>query len=86
MADRRLYSAAVAERIVFSNGKVFTADAARSWVRAVAVEGERIVAVGHERDVADYLAGAEIIDLEGRLWPRASPTPTSIPTMEEPNS
>jgi predicted amidohydrolase YtcJ len=67
MADRRLYSAAVAERIVFSNGKVFTADAARSWARAVAVEGDRIVAVGHEREVADYVAGAEIIDLEGRL-------------------
>jgi len=70
MASRigdRLYSAAVAERIVFSNGKVFTADAARSWARAVAVEGERIVAVGDERDVAEYVAGAEVVDLEGRL-------------------
>lgn len=67
MAGRRLYSFAVTERIVFSNGKVFTADAARSWARAVAVEGERIVAVGHERDIAGYLPGAEIVDLEGRL-------------------
>lgn len=57
----------MAERIVFSNGKVFTADAARSWARAVAVEGERIVAVGDERDVAEYVAGAEVVDLEGRL-------------------
>lgn len=57
----------VAPRIVFVNGKVFTADAARSWARAVAVEGERLVAVGNESDVGPYLAGAEIVDLEGRL-------------------
>lgn len=58
---------AVPERIVFFNGKVFVADAARSWARAVAVEGERIAAVGNEGDVAPFVSGADVIDLEGRL-------------------
>lgn len=57
----------MAEHTVFLNGMVFTADAARSWARAVAVRGDRIVAVGDETDVAPFLAGAELIDLEGRL-------------------
>lgn len=57
----------MAERLVFLNGKVFVADAARSWARAVAVEGERIAAVGQEADMWPFLAGAEIVDLEGRL-------------------
>lgn len=52
---------------VFLNGKVFTADAARSWARAVAVADGRIVAVGDEGDVAAHVARADVIDLEGRL-------------------
>lgn len=60
------YSAAVAGRIHFVNGRVFTADAARSWARAVAVDGDRVVAVGNESDLGGH-DGAEIVDLEGRL-------------------
>lgn len=55
------------ERTVFLNGKVFRADAARTWARAVAVEGERVVAVGDESDMEPYLSGAELVDLSGRL-------------------
>lgn len=54
-------------RIVFVNGKVFMADAARSWARAVAVEEGRIVAVGNEGDVETFASRAEVVDLEGRL-------------------
>lgn len=54
-------------KTVFVNGKVFTADAARSWARAVAVADGRIVAVGHEADVAEHFAGSEVVDLAGRL-------------------
>lgn len=57
----------MAGRVVFVNGKVFVADAARSWARAVAVEGDRIVAVGNEADVAAHTSTAEIVDLAGRL-------------------
>jgi predicted amidohydrolase YtcJ len=53
---------------VFRNGHVFTADAARTWASAVAVEGGRIVAVGGEEAVASYLSRAdEVVDLAGRL-------------------
>ncbi|CAN5770253.1 amidohydrolase [soil metagenome] len=55
------------DKVVFVNGKVFVADAARSWARAVAVENGTIVAVGHESDVSEFVPGAEVIDLEGRL-------------------
>lgn len=61
------YAAAVTGRTVLVNGKVFVADGARSWARAVAVEGGRIVAVGNEADVAPFTAGAEVVDLAGRL-------------------
>lgn len=60
------YAAAVG-RTVLLNGKVFVADAARSWARAVAVEDDRIVAVGNEHDVAPWLPGADVVDLAGRL-------------------
>lgn len=54
-------------RIVILNASVFRADAARTWARAVAVEGREIVAVGNEADVVPYMAGADVIDAEGRL-------------------
>ena len=38
--------------LVFTNGAVYTVDAARRWARAVAVKGGRIVAVGTDDDVA----------------------------------
>jgi hypothetical protein len=53
---------------VFRRGRVFTADAARTWASAVAVEGGRIVAVGGDDAVAVYLARAdEVVDLQGRV-------------------
>ena len=53
---------------VFRNGRVFTADAARSWASAVAVEAGRIVAVGGQDAVAAYLSRADdVVDLDGRV-------------------
>jgi hypothetical protein len=49
------------------NGKVFTADENYSIAEAVAIEGEKIVAVGSTRDLrARYVATNEL-DLQGRL-------------------
>jgi predicted amidohydrolase YtcJ len=54
--------------IVFRNGPVFRADAARSWATAVAVRDGTIVAVGGDGEVSAYLRDAdEVVDLEGRL-------------------
>ena len=42
--------------LVLLDGKVFTADSAHPWAQAVAVRGDRIVAVGTTREIA-RLAG-----------------------------
>jgi predicted amidohydrolase YtcJ len=47
-------SAAVSERAdLVVVGDVYTVDAARSWAKAVAIRGDRIVAVGSEADVRE---------------------------------
>lgn len=53
--------------LVLLNGKVFTADPERPWAEAVAVGGERILAVGTTAEIED-LAGPSTrrIALEGR--------------------
>ncbi len=54
--------------LVFTNGAVYTSDAARSWAEAVAVKDERIMAVGAGADVEQLIgAGTEVVDLRGRM-------------------
>jgi predicted amidohydrolase YtcJ len=53
--------------LILTGGPVHTGDAARSRATAVAVRGERIVAVGHD-DVRDLRGPrTEVVDLAGRL-------------------
>lgn len=52
---------------VFIGGTVFTSDTVRSTAGAVAVRGDRIVAVGHE-EVREFIgAKTEVVDLAGRM-------------------
>jgi predicted amidohydrolase YtcJ len=54
--------------LAFVNGPVFTANASRSFARAVAVAGDRIVAVGSEAEIAVHVGPeTEVVDLGGRL-------------------
>ena len=54
--------------LVFTNGAVYTVDAARSWAEAVAVKDGRIAAVGARPDVEELIgAGTEVVDLRGRM-------------------
>jgi predicted amidohydrolase YtcJ len=54
--------------VVFRGGPVFRADPARSIASAVAIRGDRIVAVGGEREIAPHLADAsDVVDLRGRF-------------------
>lgn len=54
--------------LVLRNGAVYTLDAARSWARAVAVRGGRIVYVGTDSLPAGLLGPAtEVVDLQGRM-------------------
>jgi predicted amidohydrolase YtcJ len=49
------------------NARVWTGDPANPWAEAIAVNGERIAAVGTTDEVRRLAAGREIIDAGGRL-------------------
>src|SRR5216684_2240994 len=54
--------------VILTNGKIWTGDRQRPWAEAVAIEGNRIAAVGSNTDIAKLApAGARIINLNGRL-------------------
>src|SRR4051812_34762714 len=53
--------------LLLFNGKVFTADERGTMAEAVAVEGERIVAVGSTRDIRARYQSEREIDLQGKL-------------------
>jgi hypothetical protein len=53
--------------LVLVNGKIFTADARGALAQAVAIDGERIVAVGTNQEIGARYTGARTIDLAGRL-------------------
>lgn len=53
--------------IIFTNGKIWTVDAAKPEAQAVAVIGGRIAAVGTSKEVARYAGkGTVTVDLKGR--------------------
>src|ERR1051325_4790195 len=53
--------------LLLLNGKVFTGDARGRVAEAVAVDGNRIVAVGTTREMESRYAAARTVDLKGRL-------------------
>jgi predicted amidohydrolase YtcJ len=53
--------------LLLFNGKIFTADAQFSTAEAVAVDGEKIVAVGASNDLKAKYQAAKEIDLQGKL-------------------
>lgn len=53
--------------LLIVNAKVFTADEKRSIAEAVAIDGERIVAVGTTKDLTANYAAAKTIDAGGKL-------------------
>lgn len=54
--------------IVFRGGAVYTVDSVRSWAEAVGIRGGRIVYVGTDAGVANWIdANTEVIDLEGKM-------------------
>ena len=53
--------------IIFTNGKLWTVDAAKPEAQAVAVIGGRIAAVGTSKEIARYAGkGTVTVDLKGR--------------------
>jgi predicted amidohydrolase YtcJ len=53
---------------VFYDGKVFTAEPEHPYAEAVAIRGDRIVAVGNRAEVSTAVgSGAELVDLKGNF-------------------
>src|SRR5438270_7221423 len=52
--------------LLLVNGKVFTADARGTIAEAVAVEGDRIVAVGTTREIEARMTAARTVDVKGK--------------------
>jgi len=58
----------VSADLVLRNGKVVTVDAAVPDGEAIAVQGDKILAVGSDAEIAQYIgSGTKVIDLEGQL-------------------
>jgi predicted amidohydrolase YtcJ len=54
--------------LLLTNGRVYTLDAARPWAEAIAIRGDRIVAVGSAQETrAAVSQGAKVVDLGGRF-------------------
>ncbi len=61
-------AAAPAADLVFLGGAVYTVDAARTWASAVAVAHERIVYVGDDANVRQWIGPAtRVVNLHGRM-------------------
>lgn len=57
-----------AAELVLHNGKVVTMDADLPEAQAVAISGDRIIAVGTSEEIREYIGDAtRVIDLGGRL-------------------
>ena len=60
--------ALVVANLILFNGKIWTGDANKRFVQAVAIEGNRIVAAGTNEEMATVApTGSKRIDLQGRL-------------------
>ena len=54
--------------LVFRNGSIYTVDGTRSWARAVAVRGGRIVYVGSDEGSEEWAGpSTQVVDLDDRL-------------------
>jgi predicted amidohydrolase YtcJ len=54
--------------LVLRNGYVYTADAGRRVAEAIALRGNRIIAVGRDEEVAAFIGeSTRVMDLEGRM-------------------
>ena len=67
MLLKSLAIAALTVNFVIVNARVWTGDPRRPWADAVAVEGDRIKAVGSSAEIMKLAAGARVIDARGAM-------------------
>ena len=64
----RLYAASASADIVVLHAKVYTVNAREPWAEALAVSGDKIVAVGSDKEIERYRgANTKVIDAAGRV-------------------
>jgi adenine deaminase len=57
--------------VMVVNAKVYTVNARQPWAEAIAIRGDKILAVGSSQDLCGYRRSAtRIIDAQGRLFGR----------------
>lgn len=55
-------------KTILTNGRIYTLDPRQPWAQAVAISGDKVLAVGSRKDISSYRGPAtKIIDLGGRL-------------------
>ncbi len=59
--------AAMAVNVVIVNARIWTGDARRPWADAIAIDGDRIAAVGSSAEVMKRAAGARVVDAGGAM-------------------
>src|SRR4051812_50155808 len=71
--------------LVLTGGRIFTGDAAKTWAEALAVRGNRIVAVGADRDVRPLIGPrSRVVELRGRTVTAGVPGAPRPPTHRGP--
>ncbi len=64
-APNEASTVAVAD-VVYTNGRIYTVDEAQPWAEAVAIAGERFIAVGSSSDIRDHIGDeTRVVDLDG---------------------
>lgn len=64
----RIYAAPESADVVVLHGKVYTVDSSQPWAEAVAISGDKIVAVGGDKEIERYRgAHTQVIDAAGRV-------------------
>ena len=54
--------------VIVTHARIYTVNAKQTWAEALAVRGEKIVAVGTEQDIAPYRGtSTKVMDAGGRL-------------------
>src|SRR5690606_20508806 len=54
--------------LVLKNGRIYTVDTALPWASSLAIDGGKIVAVGDDRQVDEFIdENTRVVDLDGKL-------------------
>lgn len=54
--------------VIYTNAEIYTQDPERPWAKAVAIRDDKILAVGSDREIENFInAETEFVDLQGKM-------------------